>query len=598
MRTLWRFIIGSLAAIGATVVLITVIGFVIAIFGPGAAKSLPDRMVLRVNFEGELQDRRKSEVFLFEKQDLVLREVIMGLRAAATDERVSGVAVYMGGFRVNLSMAQELRAAIAELRGAGKTARLFTEDLGGMGGGSAAYYLASAFDEIWVQPSGGVGLIGLSMEIPYAGGMLDKLEVKPRFGQRHEYKSAVESMTGYGMSDPARENLQALLDSLYGQLVAGIAESRGFDEAEVRQLVDNGPYLAQEALEKHLIDRIGYWDEFIDESDSMAGEEAERVFLDDYLAGIDRPNSDGPKVALIYGNGTISMGGGDDGDGFEGGGFKAHRVADAFADAVDDEEVEAILFRINSPGGSYIASDIVWREVRRASAAGKPVIVSMGATAASGGYFVAMPADRVIAQPGTITGSIGVYGGKFVTEKLWARFGIAWDELHAGENAGMWSFIRDFPTGGEQRFREMLDFIYEDFTAKAMEDREMDAGQMDRIARGRVWAGKDALDHGLVDALGGYDVAIAEVKQALGLDADAGITLALWPKPRSSFDEVMKLLQGGGKPLAQIGAVLFGEQEAGVLAEVGDRLGLSADDLELLKPPAGVLQMPPMRLRY
>ncbi|MCK5496099.1 MAG: S49 family peptidase [Hyphomicrobiaceae bacterium] len=273
-------------------------------------------------------------------------------------------------------------------------------------------------------------------------------------------------------------------------------------------------------------------------------------------------------------------------------------MADAFADAVDDEEVEAILFRINSPGGSYIASDIVWREVRRASAAGKPVIVSMGATAASGGYFVAMPADRVIAQPGTITGSIGVYGGKFVTEKLWARFGIAWDELHAGENAGMWSFIRDFPTGGEQRFREMLDFIYEDFTAKAMEDREMDAGQMDRIARGRVWAGKDALDHGLVDALGGYDVALGEVRQALGLDAEDGITLALWPKPRSSFDEVMKLLQGGGKPLAKIGAALFWGEEAGVIAEIGDKMGLPTEGLEILKPPAGVLQMPPMKLRY
>jgi protease-4 len=301
-------------------------------------------------------------------------------------------------------------------------------------------------------------------------------------------------MTGYGMSDPARENLQALLDSLYGQLVAGIAESRGFDEAEVRQLVDGGPYLAQEALEKRLIDRIGYWDEFIGESDSMAGEEAESVFLDDYLAGIDRPNSEGPKVALIYGNGTISMGSGDDGDGFEGGGFKAHRVAEAFADAIDDEEVEAILFRINSPGGSYVASDIVWREVGRAKEAGKPVIVSMGATAASGGYFVAMPADRVIAQPGTVTGSIGVYGGKLITEKLWARFGIAWDELHAGENAGMWSFIRDFPAGGEERFRQMLDFIYGDFTAKAMENRNLDAGQMDRIARagrrvGRLWRG-------------------------------------------------------------------------------------------------------------
>ncbi len=597
MRRLWRFIVGSLAAVGALVVLLVVVGFAIALFGPGGAKPLPDRMVLRVNLEGELPDGRKSDTLLFEEKGLVLREVVMGLRAATVDERVSGVAVYMGGFRAGLSTAQELRAAIAELRGAGKTARLFTEDLGGIGGGSAAYYLATAFDEIWVQPSGGVGLIGIAMEIPYARGMLDKLEVEPKFGQRHEYKAAAESLTGYRMSDPARENLQVLLDSLYGQLVAGIAESRGFDEAEVRRLVDSGPYLAQEALDKRLIDRIGYWDEFIDENLAGAGEDAESVYLDDYLAGSERPNSEGPKVALIYGNGAITAGDAADGNGFGGGGFKAHGVADAISDAIDDEEIEAILFRINSPGGSYVASDIVWREVRRASAAGKPVIVSMGATAASGGYFVAMPADRVVAQPGTITGSIGVYGGKLVTEKLWARIGITWDELHAGENAGMWSFIRDFPAGGEERFRQMLDFIYDDFTAKAMEDRGLDADQMDRIARGRVWTGKDALDNGLVDALGGYDVALAEVRQALGLDTDAGITLALWPKPKSPFDELMKLLRGD-QPLAQVGAALFGGQEAGVIAEVGDRLGLSAEELEFLKPPAGVLQMPPMRLRY
>jgi protease-4 len=598
MRFLWRLIVGLLAAVGAAVVLVGVAIVVIAVYAPGGVEPLPDRMLLRVNLEGELRDRRTSEAFLFEKQDLVLREVVMGLRAAATDERVSGIAVYMGGFGVNLSTAQELRAAIADLRAAGKTARLFTEDLGGLGGGSAKYYLASAFDEIWVQPSGGVGLIGISMEIPYARGMLDKLEVEPRFGQRHEYKSAVESLTGYAMSDPARENLQTLLDSLYGQLVAGIAESRGFDEAQVRQLVDNGPYLAKEALEARLIDRIGYWDEFIDENMDAAGEDVEEVLLGDYLSGIDRPNSEGPKVALIYGNGAISMGGGGNGGDFEGGGFKAHHVAEAISDAIDDDEIKAILFRINSPGGSYIASDIVWREVRRASAAGKPVIVSMGSTAASGGYFVAMPADWVVAQPGSITGSIGVYGGKLVTEKLWARFGVTWDEMHAGENAGMWSFIRDFPPDGEERFRDMLDFIYEDFTAKAMEDRELDAGHMDRVARGRVWTGKDALDNGLVDALGGYGVAIAEVKQALGLDAQAGITLALWPKPLSPLDQAMKLFRGDGAPLAQIGAAMFGREEAGVIAEIGDRLGLPAEDLELLTPPVGVLQMPPMRLRY
>lgn len=598
MKSLWRFIVGSLASIGAMVVFIGLIGFLIAIFGPAATKSLPDRIVLRVNLEGELKDNRRPDGFLFEKQGLVLREVVMGLRAAATDERVSSVAVHMGAFRVNLSTAQELRSAIAVLRGAGKEARLFTEDLGGMGGGSAAYYLASAFDEVWVQPSGGVGLIGIAMEIPHVKGLMDKLEVEPRFGQRHEFKSSVETFTRTAMSDPARQNLQTLLDSLYGQLVAGIAESRGFGEAEVEQLVNNGPYLAQEALEKRLIDRIGYWDEFSDENLEAAGDGAENVSLDNYLAQIDRPNSEGPKVALIYGNGAISTGGGNNSGGFEGGGFKAHRVANAFAEAIDDDEIKAILFRIDSPGGSYIASDIVWREVRKASKAGKPVIVSMGGVAASGGYFVAMPADRVIAQPGTITGSIGVYGGKLVTKKLWTRVGVTWDELRAGENAGMWSFVHDFPPGGEARFREMLDFIYEDFTAKAMEDREMDAGQMDRIARGRVWSGKDALDNGLVDALGGYDVAIAEVKQALGLDADAGITLALWPKPGSPFGEVIKLLQGGGQPLAQVGAALFGKPEAGIVAEVGDRLGLSAGDIELLKPSAGVLQMPPMRLRY
>jgi len=209
-----------------------------------------------------------------------------------------------------------------------------------------------------------------------------------------------------------------------------------------------------------------------------------------------------------------------------------------------------------------------------------------------------MGADRIVAQPATITGSIGVYGGKFVTEKLWARLGITWDELHVGENAGMWSFIRDFPAGGERRFHEMLDFIYEDFTAKAMEDRGFDAAHLDGIARGRVWTGRDALENGLVDKLGGYDVALDEVKQALGLDPEDSVTLALWPKPKSPLEELLKAMQDGGQPLAQGVASLFGADEASVVGDIGERLGLSSNDMELLSPPAGVLQMPPVRLRY
>jgi len=501
----------------------------------------------------------------------------------------------MGGVNLDLAAAQELRAAIEEFRASGKTARIFTEDLGALGGGSTAYYLASAFDDIWVQPSGGVGLIGISMEVPFARGLLDKVEVKPVFIQRKEYKSAVESFTRTELGAPARENLQAVLDSLYGQLVAGVAKSRNLDEGRVRQLINGGPYLAQGALKNGLIDHVGYWDEFLAESMNSAGSSAKAVYLDDYLAGIDRPNNEGPKVALIYGNGSISMGSID--GNLLAGGFKGQSVADAFADAIDDDSIKAILFRINSPGGSYIASDVVRREVKRARDAGKPVIVSMGGTAASGGYFVALPADRIVAQPGTLTGSIGVFGGKLVTEKLWNRIGISWDELHAGDHAGMWSFIHDFPPGSEERFRAMIDFIYADFTGKAMKDRGWSADHLEQVAGGRVWTGKDALENGLVDALGGYEVAIAEVKQALGLEKSASINLQLWPRPKSSFEEVVSLLQGDGEPLAKISRLL-GSSESSAVAELADRLGLSEKDLEALKAPAGVLQMPIVKLRY
>lgn len=594
MKTLWRILVGVLASIGAVVVLLVVMIVAAAVFGPERSVSLPDRIQLRVDIDGGLSDRRRSSGLPFERKGLVLREVAMGLQAAAADKRVAAVAVHMGGGRIGLATAQELRAGIEALRAAGKPVRLFTEDLGGIGGGSSGYYLASAADEIWIQPSGGVGLIGIAMEIPYARGLLEKLEVQPRFGQRHEYKSAVESITRNSMSEPVRANLTGLLESLYGQMVSGIAASRGFQEAEVRRLVDQGPYLAEQALERRLIDRIGYWDEFIAAGSEAAGEDAELVSLENYLAGIDRPNSEGPRVALIYGSGAIGMGGAD----YDEERFGAQGVAQAFADAVEDKSIKAILFRIDSPGGSYVASDIVWREVRRASAAGKPVIVSMGATAASGGYFVAMGADSIVAQPATITGSIGVYGGKLVTEKLWASLGIAWDELHAGENAGMWSFIRDFPAGGEARFREMLDFIYADFTAKAMADRGLETDHIDRVARGRVWTGEDALEHGLVDALGGYGAAIGEVRRVMGLAPDDSVELVLWPRPKSPLEEFASLLEGDRQPLARVAQYLSGGEKAGALAVAGEALGLSAEDLALIGPPSGMLQMPPMRLRY
>lgn len=596
LRTLAKILVRILAAIGAATLLLALYFLFLFLYIREAPEPLPEHMVLKVTFDGEIPDGRVQPSFLLGDSGPTMREYVLGLKAAAKDDRVAGVAAYLGAASLSTAQAQELRDSFSALRDAGKFVHVFSDDLGGIGGGMARYYLASGFDEIWLQPSGGVGLIGLALEMPFVKGTLDKLEIETRFGARYEYKSAAETFTQTELTPPARENLQALIDSLFGQMVAGIAERRGLTEEEVRALVDRGPYLAQEALDDKLVDRLGYYDEYIDAALKLAGNEAEDVSFRRYLAGMEEPDSDAPTVALIYGNGAISTGSADDGGLFGEAGFKAYAVADAISDAIDDDGIKAILFRVDSPGGSYVASDIVWREVSRARDAGKPIVVSMGGTAASGGYFVSMAADSIVAQPGTITGSIGVYGGKVVSRKFWEDLGITWDELHVGERATMWSFIRDFPPGAEQRFADMLDFIYGDFTGKAMADRGLGAEQVDKVARGRVWSGKDALDMGLVDALGGYTVAVQRIKDTLGLKPENEVRLEIWPREPTPLERLLAVLRGDS-PFSELGSMVGAGGNAAA-AVLGDDLAPVAGSLSALRQPAGVLQMPPFRIRY
>ena len=596
MRAIGRFILRFFTVIGiftSTVVLGVGAWLVVAADRP---EPLPERILLRVDIKGGIADRhRVATIFRGASKRSTLREYVEGLQVAAADDRVQGIALYMNNARIGIAGTQELRQAIAEFRSKAKFAHIFSEDMGGMGSGTGQYYLASAFDEIWLQPSGGVGLIGMSIEIPFAKGVLEKLEVEQRFEKRHEFKAGAEQFMRDKLSKPARRNLQALLDSLFAQVATGIAQGRGMTEADVRELVDSGPYLAGEARDAGLVNRLGYLDEFIADALERAGEGAKEVSFGRYLAAIERPNAAGPQVALIYGNGAITGGGGEDAGPFEDPGFRAHRVAKAIADAVKDEAIKAILFRVNSPGGSYLASDLVWREMARAREAGKPVIVSMGRVAASGGYFVALPANRIVAEPGTVTGSIGVYGGKIVTKKFWEGLGVTWDQLSVGKRATMWSMVTDFPPGSQQRFSAMLDFVYEDFTAKTMAARELSAEQIDAVARGRVWSGRDALENGLIDALGGYRVAVDEVKSALELGSEDTIHLVRRPKD-DSIERLLKLLGGGG-PLVDT-AVLFGLGGGGDLARLARQFEPLAGDISLLFPPAGVLQMPPIRIDY
>lgn len=549
MRRIGRILVTFLAVSGFVFLGLTGLGIWAAVhMAGGDGKDIPDRAVLSLDLDAQFRDTPESNPLaqLSGERSYSLRRAVEAIDRAAADKRVTGLFATLGHSGLGLAGRQDLRDAVTRFRAGGKPAVLFAETLGEGGSGTLDYYLASAFSQVWLQPSGDVGLTGLWVESPFIKGTLDLLGVKAQFSGRHEYKSAIDMFTETGFTPAHRENLGRLLDSWSEQIIAGIVAGRGLPEARVRELLGKGPFLAGEALAAKLVDRVGYRDQAWDALVGIGADKAEEIDLADYADHLGHPR--GAKVALISGIGAIHRGEshhGLDGDGD----FGAQTVAEAFRDAVDDDTVKAILFRVNSPGGSYTASDTVHHEVSRARAAGKPVVVSMGDYAASGGYFVSMGADRIIAAPGTITGSIGVFTGKVVLDEFWKKLGISWDEMHRGDNAGMWSANQPFSPQAKARIDALLDHIYADFTGKASEARGMDGARMDKLARGRIWTGADAKASGLVDGLGGWTEAMAQLRQVAGLKADEPLTLVEFPRPRKPWEVLADSL--GGESVAE-----------------------------------------------
>lgn len=581
MRRIGRFIIGSLAVIG----LLFVVGIglavwaVVALHGKGEAK-LPREMVLTLDLEAGFKDAPSRDPFaaLSGETVYVTRDVVSGIDRAAKDPRVVGLFATLGHAEMGLARAQEVRDAVTRFRATGKPAVLFAETLGEFGNGTVETYLASAFGQVWLQPSGDVGLTGFMAESPFLRGTLDLLGVQPQFAGRKEYKTAIETFTEKKYSPAAAETINGLLDGWSAQVISGIAEGRHIQVDKVRALFGKGPFTSAEALSAGLVDRLGYRDEALNAA--SADKQPEEVDVADYAA---HPVKDkGTRIALITGEGAIQRGTADSPLGGEEG-FGSDTIAGALRDAIDDDGVKAILFRVDSPGGSYVASDTVWHEVRRARAAGKPVVVSMGNVAASGGYFVSMAADRIVAQPGTITGSIGVFTGKMVLADLWPKLGVSWDELHRGDNATMWSANKPFSPQAWDRVNALLDRIYSDFTTKAADGRKMPLDKLEPNARGRVWTGAEAKALGLVDALGGYDVAEAQLRELLKLPADAPLQMVAFPEPESPLEMLAKLASRGGMAESKEAETLM--RAARVLAPVVDKL-------EAAGPRAGALRLP------
>jgi protease-4 len=530
------------AKIGLVLILVLVLvvaaGIVLWALTRGGKGNVPERTILEVNLDQQLIEYVPEDPLagLLMEDKLRMLDMVAALEAAAGDERVVALVAKIGGGVTGFAHHQELRDAVLRFRESGKPAIAWSDTFGEFGSGNAGYYLATAFDEIYIQPSGDVGLTGLNAESPFIAGTFEKLGVTPRMDHRYEYKNAMNTLTETEFTPAHEEALGAVIESLFDQMVAGIGERRGKSPEEVRAIIDAGPYLGQEAVEAGLVDGLKYRDEVYDRVEEAAGEDAELLYLNRYAERADGPWDEGETIALVYGVGQVVRGKSEydplGGSATLGG----DSVAAALRQAIDDDKVKAILFRVDSPGGSYVASDTVWRETVRAREAGKPVIVSMSNVAGSGGYFVAMSADKIVAEPGTITGSIGVLGGKLLTRELWSKLGITFDSIQTSDNAEMWSSLEDYDEAGWARVQAMLDRIYEDFTSKVAEGRELPLERVQEIAKGRIWSGADARELGLVDELGGFSVALGLAREAAGLEPDADVRLKLYPPSKSPFE--------------------------------------------------------------
>ncbi|MCP2339911.1 signal peptide peptidase SppA [Actinomadura rupiterrae] len=510
-----------------------------------------------------------------------LRDVLDGLRRARSDARVKALVVKVTG-GVGLALVQEVRDAVLALREAGKYTVAWAETFGEGGRGTVPYYLASAFDRVYLQPIGEVGLTGVALEEPFFAGALEKAGVQPQFAKRYEYKTMANTFMEKGYTPEHEESSKRLVTSLGEQITQGIAEARKLSPERVRELVDKAPLLADEALEAGLVDRLGYRDEVYAHLREKAGKDFQLRFVTRYnrthglAKRIPQPGKQ-DVVALINGHGQIRLGRSGRGGPLPGQSVAmgSDTVGAAFRSAVKDDRVKAIVFRVNSPGGSAVASDAIWREVVLARKAGKHVVVSMGDVAASGGYYVAMAADTIVAQPGTITGSIGVVVGKAVVNGLLDRLGVGFGAVGDGAHARIFSATKEFSDSEWERINASLDKIYADFTGKAAEGRGMTRERMHELARGRVWTGADAQANGLVDELGGLDRAIDLARKKAGLAADA---------PVRTFPHT--------SPLERLRPPESSEDRTAASARFDGWGSLSGAAARLGLPPAGPLTLP------
>jgi len=493
-------------------------------------------------------------IYLLEPDINTFYELSRRLEEAAEDDSLRGVIIDLRPFDAGWAKIQELRDQIFSCRRAGKDVICYME-----GGGNKSYYLASAASRVVLVPSGSLMLVGLRAEVLFFKNLLDMVGLKADYVQIGKYKGAAEPATRNSASDPFRESMETLVGDMYRQLVEGISRGRNLDAEEVKNIIDKGPYTADGAKEAGLVDDVKYYDQLLD--DLRAKSDRKIVVAEEYaeagprkiffggpeeifraIMGVKKsvPEEEEPKaktLALVYAVGPIIREDPGDLSLYE---YltSAERMKENLRKLADMKHVKAIVVRIDSPGGSAVASDIIWRELRRADRK-KPVICSMSDMAASGGYYIAAGGRTVIAEPGTITGSIGVVGGKMVFNGLFGKLGLNVEVFQRGKNAGLYSSMEEMSKDERKRLEKLLRSTYETFLERVSDSRDMPMEQVREGAKGRAWTGSQAREQKLVDRIGGLRDAIAAAKRAAGISPGEEVQIIRRPEPQSLLQKIL-----------------------------------------------------------
>jgi protease IV len=545
LRWVRSIVVGTLNGVVMFVLFLVLVFGTLFVIGLSSGDGMPNKILLTLDLRSPLKDSAEAGPFDIGEHPPTVMDIVLALDQAGRDPRVKGLFLRVGGADLSVPRAEEVDAALKRFRATGKFVVAQAQGFDSTGLGD--YLVASGADEIWMQPHSVFSASGPAASALFFRGLFDKVNAVPQIAKRSDFKSAADTYMEKGYTGPDRVQTTALLQSWYDNATSAAAAARGVDAKAFASDLESSPQFAEAALREKLVDKLGYDDEAKDAAKTRAGSDAKSTTLGSYWRATQNANEFGGdgRIALIEASGEIV-----DGTAGHGGLMGSDDViagddlSNAIRNATADKSVKAILLRIDSPGGSVAASDQILDAVKKARAAGKPVVISMGALAASGGYYVACAADRIVAQPGTLTGSIGVLTGKVSIGKTLAMAGVTADEIGVGKNALFDSSITPYTPEQWASLNAQADAIYADFTQKVATGRKLSLAQVQDIAKGRVWTGADAKPRGLVDELGGFWTAVADAKSLAGIGADQRVVFKRFPERKGLFAALGEAFSG------------------------------------------------------